>query len=583
MARMTRGGASGRRSGRKAARKAAGRSARKSIKKSAKKGLSKAAAKAKPFSIAVPRTRATPSGVHARHKARPSTRPRTQQASSTKIAAPSVRRRSLGATALTLAPGLQNFLGKSPALQERIEDLAQSVRFTVAPKTVSGESIQAQRGRLKPEEIDKFKPALDSRGEAEERLKQLGFQIIRLGRFGITAHGPAKLVSEALHTKLVVQARPHQSAVRSTQQFSMSYLPPRPHDLFVAPEESLTLSPRVSDHIDDFVFIPPPSFFVAPSASAPQLSYFNVDSTAIRKLLKVPPGASGTGVRVALVDTGFFKHPYYAANNLAFVPTPTASSPTPEDDGVGHGTAIAYNVFAVAPGATVLGFKQTDPPQNALEDAADAGVDIISCSWGWDYEQSFPILEATLQDIIREGKVVLFASGNGQQAWPGSMREVLSIGGVYADQNSQLEASNYASGFTSNLYPGRRVPDVSGLCGQKPKAVYIVMPCPPGCELDQSFAGTFPNGDGTKSNDGWVGASGTSSATPQIAGVAALMIEKARGKNQTLTTDSVRNILQNTAVAVQQGSNAQGFPAVGTPNAAVGYGLVDATAALNAI
>jgi subtilisin family serine protease len=251
---------------------------------------------------------------------------------------------------------------------------------------------------------------------------------------------------------------------------------------------------------------------------------------------------------------------------------------------VGHGTAIAYNTFAVAPRVTVLGYKQTDPPQDALEDAADGGADIISCSWGWDGEQSFTMLEATIRSIVQEGKIVLFSAGNGQQAWPGSMPEVLSIGGVYADRQGQLEASNFASGFNSNLYQGRRVPDVSGLCGQRPKGIYILMPCAPGSEFDQALSGhAFPDRDETAADDGWFGASGTSSGAPQVAGLAALLVQRGREKGIALTTDSVRSMLQQTAIAVQKGSNAQGFPAVGHPNIAVGFGLVDAAAALECI
>ena len=228
-----------------------------------------------------------------------------------------------------------------------------------------------------------------------------------------------------------------------------------------------------------------------------------------------------------------------------------------------------------------MGYRHTNPPQDALEQAADDGVDIISCSWGWAHEQSFPNLELSIRDIVRENKIVLFASGNGQHAWPGSMPEIISIGGVFADSQNALEASNYASGYTSDLYPIRKVPDVCGLVGQKPNAIYIMMPCPPGCKMDKEFGGaSFPDHDDTTKNDGWVGASGTSSATPQIAGVVALLVEKARAAGKVLTNDDVRQILQSTAVSVQKGNNAQGFPAVGHPNVAVGHGLVNAAAAL---
>jgi len=57
-------------------------------------------------------------------------------------------------------------------------------------------------------------------------------------------------------------------------------------------------------------------------------------------------------------------------------------------------------------------------------------------------------------------------------------------------------------------------------------------------------------------------------------------VQKARSLGKALTCDDVRNILQDTAVPVQTGNNAQGFPAVGHPNVAVGFGLVNAAAAL---
>jgi hypothetical protein len=484
---------------------------------------------------------------------------------------------------MTIAPGLESFVASSPALTQVTEDLSRNVTVTVAPKTMCEERLQDQRGKLGGREVDAFRPRPESMPSAAERLKQLGFVIRREGRFTITACGPAELVSDVLDVELALQARPQRVPFRATQNFAASYAPPRPDDLFVAPVQSLTVKTSVSPHIDDFIFVPPPHFF-APSAVPAPHDWPGLDASMIQSLLGVPNGSTGRNVKVAVIDTGFFPHPYYAANGFDYQPTPTTVGENAAEDPNGHGTAIASNVFAVAPRATVLGFRQTDPPQDALEIAADAGVDIISCSWGWAHEQSFPHLELTIRDIVRERKIVLFASGNGQHAWPGSMPEVISIGGVFADPQRVLEASNYASGFTSDLYPGRKVPDVCGLVGQKPSGIYIMMPCPPGSIMDgQLGGGAFPDRDETRVNDGWVGASGTSSATPQIAGVIALMVERARAAGRALDNESVRQLLQSTAVPVQKGHNAQGFPAVGHPNVAVGHGLVNAGAALAAI
>src|SRR4029079_6190885 len=196
-----------------------------------------------------------------------------------------------------------------------------------------------------------------------------------------------------------------------------------------------------------------------PSPNPPRVGYHHVDDAAIRRILNVPAGFDGNGVRVAMVDTGFFPHPYYSTRNLKFSPTPTTAAPRPQVDDYGHGTAVADNVFATAPKAELLGFQQTGPPQDALEDAAAAGVDIISCSWGWDREKVFPLVQASLLSIIAEVYIVLFhtftakdsivwsASVNEEYSCPGSEPNVISIGGVYSDGQGALQVSNYASGY----------------------------------------------------------------------------------------------------------------------------------------
>ena len=484
-------------------------------------------------------------------------------------------------TRLAFSPGLESIVNESDPLVSRVAKLQDEVRFTVAPSTVSGERIQAQRGRLHTRSLDDFRPRSASVDDAVARLTALGFRILRVGRFGISAAGPARLVMETLKLELAVQSRPIPVSLRATHDFARSFAAPGPADLFIAPTESLTIAQPSEPAIDDIVFIPPPIFFAPPSPTAPTHTFHSVDAARIRKLLNVPSASGGSGVKVAIVDAGFFRHPYYSANGFDYKPTPTQLAPNPENDADGHGTAIAYNLFATAPKVSLLGFQHSDPPQDAIEQAAEAGVDVISCSWGWDNEQTFPILEASIRSVVAEGKTTLFAAGNGQLAWPGSMPEVISIGGVYWNPAQTLEASNFASGFASNQYPGRKVPDVSGLCGERPQAIYIMMPCKPSCRMEMELAGSdFPNHDQTKADDGWVGASGTSSATPQVAGVVALLIEKARAKGRTLLPADVKRILQETGKAIEKGHNAQGAPAIGRPNLAVGYGLVDAQAAL---
>jgi len=76
------------------------------------------------------------------------------------------------------------------------------------------------------------------------------------------------------------------------------------------------------------------------------------------------------------------------------------------------------------------------------------------------------------------GIVVVFAAGNGHWGFPGQHPDVISVGGVDIRQDGTLRASDYTSGFDSNVYPGRRVPDLSGLVGMLPGAQLIMLPIP---------------------------------------------------------------------------------------------------------
>jgi subtilisin family serine protease len=421
--------------------------------------------------------------------------------------------------------------------------------------------------------------------QALHALRAAGLRIVRIGRFAITAAGPARLVAAITGRPLALQInRSRSGLVGANRPGSLV----SPSDLYVSLGGSgETASGRRFGHgVDDFVFVPPPIYF-APLPIPPAVGYPHLSDTDVRRLLRVPPDLDGTGVTVAMVDTGFqTSHPFYRAAGFDFQAVSTQSAPQADLDPDGHGTAMAWNVLAVAPGVALRGYKETTTaPLDAIEDAA-AVADIISCSWGYDHEYSLPFLEAGVRGVVEDlGKIVLFASGNGHRAWPGTMPEIISVGGTHADPDTgALRASDYASGFISSLYRNRRVPDVCGLCGMRPGAVYLPLPVPAGSPQDVLCHGLgqpYGDGDETAPDDGWIYASGTSSATPQVAGVVALMLQKARREGKSLTPVDVKAILERSAQPVIAGTNFFGFPATNPPPSdAVGWGLVDAAAAL---
>jgi subtilisin family serine protease len=252
----------------------------------------------------------------------------------------------------------------------------------------------------------------------------------------------------------------------------------------------------------------------------------------------------------------------------------------PDDDEVGHGTGESANMFAVAPDVDFTMVKINFVNSvGAFNVAAALSPHIISCSWGRNLPAG-PLTAAdqaqaaAIASAVAAGTIVVFSAGNGVGlGFPGQHPDVISAGGVMMEPDGSLHGSNYAMGGASVVYPGRNVPDVSGLVGMQPKAIYIMLPVQPNDQLDQSFAGgAYPNGDETGANDGWGAFSGTSAAAPQIAGVCAL-IKQACG---LLTPADVKDILGKTAVDVTSGVNGNGNPAGPGYDLATGWGLADA-------
>ncbi|NEQ27971.1 MAG: S8 family serine peptidase, partial [Microcoleus sp. SIO2G3] len=337
----------------------------------------------------------------------------------------------------------------------------------------------------------------------------------------------------------------------------------------------------------------PPILFEAPSPLPPRVSYHHLKvpddvalicrSTPVHKV-----GVTGKGVLVAMVDSGFYKHPFYKWHGYNYNATLAPDAIRVEKDEVGHGTAEAANIFANAPDIDFIGVKWGDNATLAFKTASDLHPAVMTNSWGYDLTGETtlpnflkPLEAAVIEAVRRRGITVCFSAGNGHTGFPGMMPEVISVGGVYAHDTLDgddflLEASNYASSFDSLIYPGRHVPDVCGLVGMVPRAIYIMLPVEPADEIDTGLGGGgYPDKDETATNDGWAVISGTSAASPQLAGVCALLKQVQPG----LSPELIKSILKASARDVKKGKSAHGQWSGEGNDGATGAGLVDAHAA----
>ncbi len=264
----------------------------------------------------------------------------------------------------------------------------------------------------------------------------------------------------------------------------------------------------------------------------------------------------GTGVRVAVVDTGIdYLHPDLMGNYAGgydFVNNDT----DPMDDH-GHGTHVSGTIAAVRNGVGVLGAApETDlyalkalgaggggswsAILSALDWCATNGISVANFSLG---SSSYPgtTVEIGFDNASKAGVLLVAAAGNSGPGadtvtFPGKFVSVIAVGST--------DSSDQASFFSSTG------PDVELSA--------------PGSLI---YSTTLGGGYGTLS--------GTSMATPHVSGVAALVVSAGigDGNGDGLINDDVRRVLQSTAKDL----------GIAGRDPVFGFGLVQAEAAVAAV
>jgi subtilisin family serine protease len=225
---------------------------------------------------------------------------------------------------------------------------------------------------------------------------------------------------------------------------------------------------------------------------------------------------------------------------------------------------------------------------NAIHHAWEQdSADVLSCSWGGGAPAlavNAEITAALNQGRSNRGCVVVFATGNYNSAiiWPAnSNTDIIAVGAMSPCGERKRSSSNYLE-----VNPGV-TPDPLGVSCDNEKwwgSNY-------GNQLDIVAPGVLVPTTDIQGNAGYntsIGIAGnyyqtyngTSSATPHVAGVAALILSI----NSTLTQDQVRDIIESTCTKV--GTYTYSTTAGRTNgkwNNEVGYGCVNAFAALQSV
>ncbi|MEE6288911.1 S8 family serine peptidase [Georgenia sp. MJ173] len=472
--------------------------------------------------------------------------------------------------------------------ERRGRDFPEQIFAVASPVSVDGRSLFSPDLQVTAATIAELTCTEDAVRRAVVALEQAGFEVLQATSLMVNFAGPAELFEAAFGARLFTEERPviKPGSVATTGTF-----------IDTVGSMGSTTSGLIETAGTPFgevltgVAIEEPYYVDVVAAEPPNVDYWHLAlPTELAAALKADlahRSVTGDGVRVAMVDTGFQRHPFFAEHGYRVEPVVLGpGTADPDLDENGHGTGESANIFAAAPGVTLLPVK-TAASSGALVNvtaafnaAAALAPDIITNSWG-SSQPTGPLsaanqaLAAAVASTVASGVVVVFSAGNGSWGFPGQHPDVIAAGGAYLTLDGELRASDYASGFVSTIYPGRRVPDVCGLVGLLPHAMYLMLPVPAGSVIDEGNAGgSHPDGDETAPDDGWAAFSGTSAAAPQLAGVCALLMQTAPG----LAPPRVRELLRASARDITTGSNHPefGHEAVAGPDTATGHGLVDA-------
>lgn len=279
-----------------------------------------------------------------------------------------------------------------------------------------------------------------------------------------------------------------------------------------------------------------------------------------------------SSITVAVIDDGLENHEDLATAGGASRYTngfsPVNNGNGDAVSGSAHGVSCAGSIAAshnsigvrgVAPLVNLIsvnifvGGESSQDLADAISWAQSNGADVMSNSWGFgSCTYSIAALDNAIANANNNGRgglgcVITFATGNDYNScvsYPGDNVDVIGVGAV-ANTGARSAYSNYGPALDI-MAPSN---NVGG----------------PGAGVRTTDRMGSPGYNGTNYTNTF---GGTSSATPVVSGVAALLL----GFNPNLTSDEVKNILYTTA----NDMGASGF------DNEFGHGRVDALAAIQA-
>lgn len=289
-------------------------------------------------------------------------------------------------------------------------------------------------------------------------------------------------------------------------------------NIFVGDIEYVTSSSLVNLNYDIKVDLKDEDF---PDLSAENMS----DLLGLSEMWEL--GYNGSGVKVAVLDTGIDENHAELSGQVIYTIDLTGESGTEGMDYNGHGTVLAGIIASkgvgsglyhgVAPGVSLINIKVMNGTgegylewvEEGIEIAVEYGADVLSISLGsdpigWDY------VHDEVEDAWEDNVAIVVAAGNEGPEFetintPGDVMEAITVGSCALDEDLLAFSS---AGPT----------DGKNLC--KPELIapgaYLIGPASSEGEYEDPFD------DG---GNAYATLSGTSVSTPVVSGMVALLIQ----------------------------------------------------------
>ncbi len=307
------------------------------------------------------------------------------------------------------------------------------------------------------------------------------------------------------------------------------------------------------------------------------------------------PSIDGYGITIAIMDSGVYETHDAFVGHVAAVgfdgPNDTTAPPANIPDQAGHGTHVAsialgqatvdYPYRGVAPGATLIelkngvSFPTTAASINGMEYLINlkeqgGSVDVVNMSFGLGVDDGTTAFSRVVDRAEDLNILVVAAAGNVGQTCFGNLKEQLNTPAsatraiAVAASNDNGNPNRSLSTLASFSCLGPRPGDLDAECIDELKPEVAA----PGASITAARAGT---------QSGTIEQGGTSMASPHVAGLAALIMQRRPGINAA----SVKQMIIKTA-ELPLGIPPT-LPCDPVWNQGWGWGLVDAFTAIQKI